>query len=166
MPRYLYLLRHAQSAEKQVGQSDKDRELTPTGIKQCIRIANFFLQQKTFPQAILCSSAERTKTTGSLIADALKIDLEALFLHDELYEASTRTLFQFIVDLDNELENVLLVAHNPGISYLAEYLTKTEIGEVVPAGMVLIEFAVASWADVAAGEGKLIQYVDPDKIIL
>jgi phosphohistidine phosphatase len=164
MPRYLYLLRHAQSAEKQIGQTDKDRELTPVGMKQSIRVASYLMQQKTFPQSIICSAAERTKATATLIADALKLEHEVIHFTDDLYEASVRTLMQTVSQLEDNLHHVLCVAHNPSVSYFAEYLTKAEIGEMVPAGMAIIEFESNSWREVAPGGGKLISYVEPDKI--
>jgi phosphohistidine phosphatase len=164
MPRYLYLLRHAQSADKQIGHMDKDRELTPAGMKQTIRIATFLLQEKTFPDAIICSSAERAKATATLISDALKIDSEQISFYDDLYEASMRTLLQIVGQLEDNLLHVLCVGHNPAISYLAEYLTKAEIGEMVPAGMAIIQLNVNSWAEVKEAEGQLINYVSPDQV--
>jgi phosphohistidine phosphatase len=164
MPRYLYLLRHAQSAEKQIGQSDKERELTPTGMKQSIRIASFFLQQKTFPDLVICSSSERTKATATLIGDALKLDPERFHFLDELYESSTRTLLETVAQLEDNLHHVLCIAHNPAISYLAEYLTKAEIGEMVPAGMAIIQFPQNSWSLVSSGECQLLNYIEADKI--
>ena len=164
MPRYLYLLRHAQSAEKQIGQTDKDRELTPSGVKQSLRVAAFLLQQKTFPDAIVSSTANRTRATVSWICDALKFDSEKIFYHEELYEASTRTLFKFLSQLEDDLHHVLCVGHNPAISYLAEYLTKREIGEMVPAGMAIIQFNIERWQHISEGTGELIKYVEPEFI--
>ena len=164
MPRYLYLLRHAQSADKQVGQTDKDRELTPSGMKQSIRIAGFLLQQKTFPDIVFCSSAERAKSTAGFIVDALKLRADQLILIDQLYEASIRTLLQTVAQFEDNLHHVLCVAHNPGLSYFAEYLTKSEVGELVPAGMAIIQLNINSWQDVDGAEGVLINYIDPDQI--
>jgi phosphohistidine phosphatase len=159
MPRYLYLLRHAQSADKQRGQTDKERELTPLGFQQSLRIAGFLIQEKTFPDAIMCSTSERTKATTSLIADAIKYDPSQIFYFEELYEASTRTLFNFVSQLEDNLHQVMLVGHNPSISYLAEYLTKAEIGEMVPTGMSIIQLNIASWREISAGNGELIRYL-------
>jgi phosphohistidine phosphatase len=164
MPRYLYLLRHAQSAEKQTGQTDKDRELTPTGAKQSLRIASFFLQQKTFPDVVLSSSSVRTRQTVGWIADAVKLEPEHIFYHDELYEASTRTLFHFLSQVDDDYHHVMCVGHNPAISYLAEYLTKKEIGEMVPCGLSIIQLNISTWRDFAEGSGELIRHVRPDEI--
>lgn len=164
MPRYLYLLRHGQSAEKQIGQLDKDRELTTAGIKQSMRIAAYLRQEKTFLDLVISSSSARTRETTTLISDALRIDSEIIVFDDELYEASTRTLLQTVAQLEDNHHHVLFVGHNPAISYLAEYLTKAEIGDMVPAGMAIIQFDSPSWAEASQGVGQLVQYVEPEKI--
>jgi phosphohistidine phosphatase len=164
MPRYLYLLRHAQSAEKQIGQNDRDRELTPRGVKQALLIGNFLLQKKTLPDIIMCSTAERAKSTADLVLEVLKLDAERILLRDELYEASTRTFFQFVSQLEDNLHHVICVGHNPVISYLAEYVTKAEIGEMVPAGMAIIRFNINSWKEVSEGNGELLQYIQSEML--
>lgn len=159
MPRHLYLLRHAQSADKQPGQTDFDRQLTASGMQQALRIAGFFRDQKSFPDAVYASPAQRAKTTAEMIADANQYERERIYYHEELYEASTRTFLEFVTHLDDKFHQVLFVAHNPAITYLAEYLTKAEIGEIAPAGMAIIQFDSASWREVSSGNGEFIRYV-------
>jgi phosphohistidine phosphatase len=158
------LLRHAQSADKQIGQTDQQRDLTPYGVKQSLKIASILLEQKTFPDKILCSTAQRTKTTLSFVAQVWKYDPEKIIYLEELYEASTRTLFQLISQLEDDLQHVMVVGHNPAISYLAEYLTKAEIGEMVPAGIAIIEFNTDFWNEVSAGSGHLIRYLNSEDV--
>ncbi len=159
MPKYLYLLRHAQSAEKQHGQTDLQRELTADGIKQALQIGNYLREQKTFPDSIFCSTAERAKATAHIVADAIGFDRDHVSFQEDLYEASTRILFQFVTQLDDKLQQVLCVAHNPAVSYVAEYLTEAEIGEIVPAGMAIIQFNTGSWSEITAGSGEFIRYI-------
>ena len=164
MPRYLYLLRHAQSADKQTGQSDKQRELTSAGVKQSLQVASYFLQKKTFPDVIVSSPATRAKATVNWIADVIKIDQDKILYNDELYEASTRTLFHFITQLEDDYHHVMCVGHNPAISYLAEVLTKNEIGEMSPASLAIIQLNINSWKNLAEGSGNLLQHVRPDDV--
>lgn len=161
MTRYLYLLRHAQSADKQINERDHDRELTPEGIKQSIRIGSYLAKHVINIDAIMCSTAERAKATANLIADTLKFDPEKIFFQEELYDASTRTFFQFISHLSDDYQSIMCVAHNPTITYLAEYFTKAEIGDVSPAGLVMIKFNQSSWKEVSQGNGELMRYVNP-----
>lgn len=164
MQRFLYLLRHAQSADKQMGQHDISRELTPEGVKQSLLIGTYLFKQNTLLDGILSSVAERAKSTAGLVCDALKLDTDKVMLQEELYDASTRTFFQFITQLEDHQQRLMCVAHNPTISYLAEYLTKGEVGDMVPAGLVIIKFNLRSWKDVAQGNGELIQYITPSMI--
>lgn len=164
MPRFLYLLRHAQSADKQPGQSDIGRELTPRGVKQSLLIGGHLLKQNTFLDCILHSVAERAKTTASLVSDALKFDPDRVLPQEELYEASTRTFFQFINQLDDQYQSIMCVAHNPAISYVAEFITKAEIGDMPPAGLAIIKLNTPTWKEVGQASGELIQYLTPEMV--
>jgi phosphohistidine phosphatase len=161
MSRFLYLLRHAQSADKQINERDLDRELTPVGLKQSISIGAYLIKNPVNIDAIMSSTAERAKATANMIADTLKFDQEKIFFQEDLYDASTRTFFQFISQLADDYQTVMCVAHNPAISYLAEYLTRAEIGDLAPSGLVIIKFNIHSWKEVSQGNGELIQCIQP-----
>jgi len=164
MPRYLYLLRHAESKEKQVGQNDEERVLTPRGMREALLMGSYLYKEKTSLDAIISSIAERAKATAGLVVDGLKLDNKNILYSEELYEASTRTFFQFITSLDDSHHRVLCIAHNPVISYVAEYLTKEEIGEMAPGGLAVIRFNINSWKEVAEGNGGLENYIFPEML--
>jgi len=164
MQRYLYLLRHAESKEKQIGQDDQDRKLTPRGMREALLMGNYLFKEKAPIDVILSSTAERAKATAGLVVDGLKWDSKRITFSEELYEASTRTFFHFIAALDDSNRHVLCISHNPVISYVAEYLTKEEIGDMAPAGLVIIKFSIASWKEVGEGNGALESYIFPDML--
>jgi phosphohistidine phosphatase len=164
MMRTLYLLRHAQSAEKQIGQTDKERELTNMGMKDALLIADYIQKNHLLIDIIVSSTAVRAKTTSMLIVDGLKLDIEKIIEDEELYEASTRTFLELIGRLDDSYNHIMCVGHNPVISYLAEYLTKAEIGDMYTAGLVIIKFKLNSWKDVSQGSGKLENYIYPEML--
>ncbi len=161
MTRTIYLMRHAQSAEKQAGQSDIDRDLTPTGMRDAMRIGNYFYKSKITPLRIITSSAARARQTSLHLLDAMKLMPEILQEDEELYEASTRTFFHQISQLDDTLDHVLFVAHNPTVSYLAEYLTKAEIGDMPPGAVAIIQLPINDWKNLSDHFGELIQYITP-----
>ena len=161
MPRYLYLLRHAESSEKLPGQPDKERDLTSRGIREAILVGTYLYKENISFDTVLCSIAERAKSTASFMADAMKFKTEKIVIEEALYEASTRTFFQFISQLNDDFQKVLCVAHNPAISYLAESLTKAEIGDMPPCGLAIIKFNIGSWKEVSQGNGELQNYVNP-----
>lgn len=161
MPKFLHLIRHAQSADKQHGQSDKERELTTVGVRDSVQIGNFLKNQNFFPDLVLSSSANRAFHTASLISDSLQINQDQLVSNDELYDASIRILLQQINEVEDHIQQLLVVAHNPAISYLAEYISSAEIGDMVPAGLCSIKLNIASWKEVAQNSGELLHYVYP-----
>lgn len=164
MERFLYLMRHAQSADKQPGQSDKERELTTQGIRDSIKIGSYLYAQKINPDLIVSSTATRAKTTSSLLLDTLKLMPEKIQLNDELYEASVRTFLREITQLEDTLNHVICVGHNPTISYLAEYLTKSEIGDMQPAALAIIQLDTLLWQKVGEGSCTLVKLITPETL--
>jgi len=165
MPRFLYLLRHADSVEKQVGEHDRDRELTQVGVREALLIGSYMHKEQITFDAIHSSTALRAQSTAEIVSDAMKIEDSAIIVEDTLYDASTRTFFEFITLLDDDHQNVLCVGHNPVISYLAESLTKAEIDVMPPGGLAVIKFNVDHWKDVIPGTGELQNYVVPKMLM-
>ncbi len=158
----LYLLRHARALEKANDQKDIDRELNSIGLQNSTRMGiNFSKKKETF-DIIITSPALRAKTTASLIAEQIAYNPNKIHINDEVYEASVRSLLKVVNQLKDDWGSVLIVGHNPSFTYLAEYLTREEIGDITTCGVVRIEFKVNSWEEVSEGIGNLISYEYPD----
>jgi phosphohistidine phosphatase len=164
MSRLLYLMRHAQSADKQPGQADNERELTLKGMQDATQIGRHLYSEKIIPKFILSSTAIRAKTTAQLVSDVWKYETEKIQLEEELYEASVRTFLQLVKQLDDSIDSIMCVGHNPAISYLAEYLTKAEIGDMSPGSLVIIQFQTKSWNDSNEGTGALTTFITPENL--
>lgn len=164
MLRYLYLLRHAESKEKQIGQDDVDRRLTPRGMREALLMGTYLFKEKTKIDIIISSTAERAKATAGFVVDALKWDDQKVVFSEELYEASTRTFFNFISELDDTHKHIMCISHNPVISYVAEYFTKEEIGDMAPGALVTIKFNITSWKEVSEGNGELENHIYPEML--
>lgn len=165
MPKLLFLLRHAESIEKQIRQQDKERDLSTTGVKEAMQIGSWLSKETVTFDFIFTSSAVRTTSTTQLIADILKFDPLKIAALDDLYDASVRTFFEFVTNIDNDHGSVMCVGHNPVISYLAEYLTKAEIGSMATGGLVSIKFDTNSWKEISEGSGELVNYVYPSMFL-
>jgi phosphohistidine phosphatase len=163
MARWLYLLRHAQSADKQHGQRDIDRELTSQGMREAATIGHFLKKNNYEVNLIISSAAMRAQATAALIHGILNIEPEFV-IEDELYEASVRNFLQLTCGLDDDFKNILMIGHNPYISYFAEYLTKAEIGSMATAGLVSVRFEISKWSEVTEGTGSFENYVHPSII--
>lgn len=160
MTRILHLLRHAQSAEKQQGQSDKDRDLTNQGMNEAATIGHFLKKNNFDVDLMVSSGAKRVQHTAQLIHGIINLQSEIL-VAEELYDASVRNLLDYITHFDDEYKKIILIGHNPYLSYFAEYLTKSEIGTMETAGLVTIHFDISNWAEVTEGNGTMENYTHP-----
>jgi phosphohistidine phosphatase len=161
MSKQLILLRHAETLEKQTGQHDKDRELTSNGIIQATQAGTYLSENKIRIDAIFSSSAIRTNMTAAIVADLVQCEKEKVFYFDELYDATTRTFLQFVNQIDNQYQSAVCVGHNPAITYLAEHLTKADVGEMAPGSFVVITIHTDDWNHVKEGSATFVKHVYP-----
>src|SRR5215212_9196904 len=113
--RRLFLLRHAKSSWKDRELADHDRPLAPRGRRATKLIAEHLRQQSVVPAVVLCSSARRTLETLERISPALGEEV-SVHLERELYAASEQSLLERLRGLEDGVESVLVIGHNPGSS--------------------------------------------------
>ena len=160
MSRLLFLFRHAEAEDKRSA-PDKDRELTSAGKIQSKKIGTYLASEKLFIDVIISSSAVRTKQTADLAATEMQFDLSKIIFTDILYDASKKIFTKFINGLDDRHHHVLIVGHNPAVSEVTEYFTKSNIGSMATGGIAIIKFSESSWGEVNEGAGNLQKYIYP-----
>ena len=64
-------------------------------------------------------------------------------------------LLQTIEAFPDEAVSAFLVGHNPGMTCLAEYLTRKQIGSLPTCGVACIEMDIDSWSLAGRGLGNL-----------
>ena len=132
----LALIRHAKSDWDDPALSDHDRPLNHRGRRDAPRMAALVAARDWRPRLILASTAVRARTTAAEFAAALDAPLE---LREELYGASSSTLWAAAAG--SGATDVIVVAHDPGISILARQLS--EKAPLMPTCAV----AVFTWHD-------------------
>ena len=106
-PRCTYV-RHAESSPDP---NDHTRPLTPSGAKAARALGDRVRSIFGTPDLIISSDAKRARSTAELL------DLGRVLIKPELYLASADFLARFTQSLP-QVEHVLVVAHNPGLSEL------------------------------------------------
>ena len=160
MVKKLYLVRHAEAANTTA--SDFQRPLTGEGERVARRLGKWLDEQAFSIDQIYSSTALRAKTTAELINESLgkgSVQQDA-----ELYEASVRTFLRAVNAISDEINGAMMVAHNPSITYLAEYLTGSPIANMEPGSMAIITFSDFEWAEAGEKTGSLDRYVSPREI--
>lgn len=153
MVKELLLLRHG-NAESPGNQSgDKERNLTASGENQVKRLAAMLKESHQKLDLIVHSQANRCAKTANIMAQSLKPN--KLISSPVIYRAGYIELLALINEFSKELERVMLVGHNPTISFLVSYLTAEQHIMLSPGMMARIKFSDLDWGMVSQGTGTL-----------
>lgn len=159
----LYLLRHAQ-ATSSFDMVDKERPLSERGLMQAKAIATHLKNI----DVCLCSSAARTMQTLST-AQENGAFIQKVSVVDFLYNATAGDLLSQI-QIQQNAQSVLIVAHNPGIHQLANVLCNSANEEqklkmsmlYAPATLSIFECDIKNWQDLAPKSNTLFDFITQD----
>ncbi|MFM8911304.1 MAG: phosphohistidine phosphatase SixA [Flammeovirgaceae bacterium] len=159
--RHLYLIRHAEAANRLPHQTDLDRTLTAKGLKDAQRVGLYLREHKL--ERIYYSNAVRTTQTAFAINDALRLSHDSLVKSTAIYHADVITLLELIQSIEEEVHFVAVVAHNPTVSALASELSIDRVPSFSPGQVVALAFEVDSWREVRPESSQLDFVYDPSK---
>lgn len=159
----IYLLRHGK-AEDSFDKSDFDRELIPKGKKKTTKVAQYLKKNNIAPQKILVSMAQRTIQTAEVLSDILSLSKDAILVEKSLYLASSNSILDVLYGVDDQIQELMLIGHNPGLSSLATYLAGQEIDWMPTSGLVGIEIDIDKWTDIAGSPSRLLFYIKPNDL--
>lgn len=117
----------------------------------------------------LCSSAARTRETWKLAVHEFSQRPRTVY-EERLYEASLGELIALFNETPDEVRNLLVIGHNPGMHGAADALSGSAEGDTLArmtrdgfptAAFAVVEFP-GSWKSVEHGAGKLTEYWTPN----
>ena len=117
----LILLRHAKS-DWSGHEGDHDRPLAKRGRRQAPEAGRWLAANVDAIDLAVVSTANRARSTWELASDELD-EPPRTRLDDDAYAASADDLLDLVRSLDEALNTVVIVGHNPGIEELAGALT-------------------------------------------
>ncbi len=170
--RTLTLIRHAKSSWAETGLTDFSRPLAPRGMAAGPVMAGWLAAHVARPDAVRCSSAERTRTTWAMLAAAWGPTEPPCAFDDTLYMASADALLRRICQTSDDQAHLMMIGHNPGFHELAVALVgqakpadqQALIAKFPTAGVAVVTFDVTSWSAVRRGEGRLMHFVSPRRL--
>lgn len=146
----LLLIRHAKSSwDHDV--EDVNRPLSDRGFKDANLLANEFLNYSFQPDGIFSSPANRALTTCKLFMTTLHYDMQLLIISDKLYDFDGQQVANFIHNLDDQLDTVMIFGHNHAFTAIANSFGSEYIDNVPTCGMVKLKFNTDSWKDIKNG---------------
>lgn len=168
--RRLMLLRHAKS-DWPSGVDDHERPLAKRGRRASPAMGNYMAREGLVPELAVISTARRTRETWELTRPCFP---RSIVQHNErrIYEASAASILDVIHETDIEVHTLLLVGHNPGLQDLAlELIAKASQpdlarlrGKYPTGGLVVIDFDIEAWSQMAAASGRLERFETPRSI--
>jgi len=157
----LSILRHAKSDWDDRRLSDHDRPLNKRGLRDAPMLGLLMQQESIVPNRIIASSAKRAMQTAELVGGKIGFPADRLHTEPELYLASTEKLLNVAARCDNKIEHLMLVAHNPGMTYLVNEISDVTLDNLPTCGLFCIELDIENWQDVVTAHGSCIWYHYP-----
>jgi|SRR6185436_464876 len=159
----LYLVRHASASIDAPTKKDIDRPLNHAGISEAEIMAAFLRKQDAKIDQIISSPARRAIVTSQIIAKHFFYQLQEINVEEVIFLNDIEKILPFIYSMDNSIENILFVGHNPSVSILASLISAEPVPLFKPAGIACIEFEIEMWNEVSK-KGTLKFYADPSLI--
>lgn len=145
----LALVRHAKSDWGDPTLDDHDRPLADRGRRDGPRMAARLAESGFRPDVILSSTAVRARTTAGFFSKEFGVPVT---LEERLYGAGASVLMHAAAE--SGAESVMVVAHDPGMSVLAEMLSHGGIAHMPTCAVATFRWDADDW-DIATA-------LDPD----
>ena len=159
----IYVLRHAKSSWDNSNLSDFDRPLADRGISDAKKMSKFLKDMNIKIDKVLCSNAIRAKETFDLTADGFNFEIDKATYLDKLYFGDTTTIIQDLKELDESLNNILIVGHNPTLHYLVEILTNESINRFTTCNLATISHD-GEWVSLNSQQCSLKSLIRPKEL--
>ncbi|MEO3977012.1 histidine phosphatase family protein [Streptomyces sp. CAU 1734] len=166
VPRRIVLLRHAKAEWSD--SSDHDRPLADRGRMDAPVAGRRLAESGIAFDLALCSTAARTRETWKLAVHELPQRPRTVY-EDRVYEASLGELIALLNETPDDVGDLLVIGHNPGMHALADALSGEAEGDLLPrmnrsgfptSAFATVEFT-GSWKSLEHGVGRLTGFWTP-----
>ncbi|MER5198041.1 SixA phosphatase family protein [Streptomyces sp. NPDC002755] len=167
-PRRIVLLRHAKADWPQV--TDHERPLADRGRKDAAVAGRKLVDTGIPVDLAVCSTAARTRETWKLAVHEFPQRPKTVY-EERIYEASPGELIALLNETPDDVRDLVLIGHNPGIQGLADILSGRSEGDAAERmgrrGFPAAAFAVVSfdgsWKSLEPGVATLLDYWAPSE---
>jgi len=157
------LLRHGKSKRGPEYETDFDRPLAGRGKRDAVAMGEFIVDQGLVPDLVLCSPAQRARQTAVRWAEAADYDVDEIRFEESLYLAGDDAYLELLWKLDDATETVLLVGHNPDLSFVIEVLSGQHT-RMPTAALARIDVPIGRWSELVEGIGRLAWVQSPREL--
>lgn len=159
----LYLIRHAEAAGMSSGQRDFERPLNARGEQDAMEMGQRLKARSIVPDTLISSPALRAVQTSELIATEIGFPVSAIVFHKSIYEAAVADLIEIIQSLDDDLNSVMIIGHNPSIGWLISQLSDKHIANIPTGAIATLSIASNHWKATDTATTELLEIDHPRK---
>jgi phosphohistidine phosphatase len=155
----VFVIRHGKSSWENPSWKDFERPLLKKGKKRTKRVARFIRFSGYTPDLILTSPAVRAKMTADILASVwgnVPVREEEI-----IYTGDENDLETLLYGLDNSLNTVFLVGHNPDLTDWVNLYKTKKIWNFPTSAAFGVEFYTDKWEELPVSRWGEIFYVEP-----
>ncbi|MEZ4742240.1 MAG: histidine phosphatase family protein [Bdellovibrionota bacterium] len=163
--RSIVFIRHGEPYPYRADESDHARKLTEKGREQVKNVALQLLGYNFIPELIYCSDAVRALETLASYKEAVQQaktqvnSIKQVIVEKKLYHATADDLFHCLYALDDNINSVLFIGHNPTWSTFSSSRSKDAIN-LRHANAAYFVADIEAWSDCHIA-WKLEQHIKP-----
>ncbi len=150
----LLLLRHAKASRDDFIQRDVDRPLTPKGITRSSIVTDHLKKHHAQVDCIVSSHAVRALQTAQIIAHALDYPAEGIIIEPVIYHGNANQIEAFIFGMPDEIQNLMIVGHNPSVTHLANFFLSAPIDWLPTSGLISLTFITEQWNQLSGSKSR------------
>ncbi len=135
---------------------DRDRPLKFRGKNDAKRVAQHFMESNPIPKNVYSSPANRALSTCKIFVKQFELSEECIAIDENLYDFSGYMVKDFIKDLPNTQDDVMIFGHNHAFTSLVNLMGTQHIDNLPTAGLVKISFDTSDWKTIETGKTDLI----------
>jgi len=156
----IHLLRHAKSCWDDTSLADDKRPLNARGVKSCKIMAPLIVQAGCDFKRVYVSPAIRAQSTINGVLNELAAPLQWRTTK-ALYCFDVDELLAWVRQVDDGINTMMVVAHNPAITDLCNLLGNEYIDNVPTCAYVQLHCEVDSWQQLDENCAVVTHFITP-----
>lgn len=157
----LYLVRHAKSSWDDMSLQDYERPLLDKGKKRTQKVAEFLELKGVKPDLIVSSQAVRAYETAKILARKLNYPKEDIRIDTQLYFSGQQAMENVIFGVDDTVNEVMLVGHNPDMTNFANNFLEDKVDYLPTSAVVCLKFDTKKWDQVFLCKREVVFVIAP-----
>lgn len=151
----IIIMRHGKSSWK-YDAGDRLRPLKTKGLNDAKLVSEQFLRISELPDKIFSSPAKRAFETSKIFLKTSDKSENEVTIIEELYDFNGRNVIDFLKNLDNNIDSVMIFGHNHAFTSISNIFGDNFIENLPTSGLVKINFNIDNWKSLEKGKTELI----------